>query len=84
MAKKSFSIIQPPNTPLKLALVFFFLRFLGNPMLTTLSVWGTLLALLYWAYLEIFQGDNQFRKLLGLVVAAYVLYQLVGLLESVV
>ena len=82
MSKKSFTIVQPPNTPLKIAIILFFLRFLENPTLTVLSVWGTLIALLYWAYLEITQGVNQFRRLLGLVVGVYLLWLLFGLLES--
>lgn len=62
-------IAQPPNFPLLLALTATILQFIlpsGNlqtaASLIAFGTWYT------WAWLEIFQGVNYFRRALGLIV----------------
>jgi len=62
-------IAQPPNLPLLLALAATILQFIlssGNlqtaASLVAFGTWYT------WAWLEIFQGVNYFRRGLGLIV----------------
>jgi len=68
-------IAQTPNLPI----IVWFIAFLAAkiPMHKTLVQFFDLLsfgAIFTWAWLEIFQGVNAFRRLLGLVVASLAIY----------
>jgi len=43
--------------------------------------WISTTFLLVWAFLELFQGVNYFRRLLGLIVLIYILISLIGQLN---
>lgn len=70
-------IAQTPNWPLYLVIGFFLLKFIPIEALLALSLWGGRVSLLYWAYLEISQGVNGFRKLLGGAVALWLLTRII-------
>ncbi|MFC1649525.1 hypothetical protein ACFL2C_02300 [Patescibacteria group bacterium] len=62
-------IAQWPNWPLSLAIIFFVLQYVSNPVIQAVGFWGLITSLFYWSYLEIFHGVNTFRKVLGIGVA---------------
>lgn len=66
-------IAQKPNAPLLIAIAFYLLGFIPQETLQTISYWGVFITMLYWAYLEMTQGVNTWRKLLGIIVALYFL-----------
>ncbi|QQS39256.1 hypothetical protein IPM62_01420 [Candidatus Woesebacteria bacterium] len=67
--KKGEIIIgQWPNTPLILAIGSYLIKYLPFSIAGQFSFWGVLISLTYWSYLEIFYGDNTFRRILGVVV----------------
>lgn len=59
---------QWPNTSLWLAIGFFLLGLVQQPMAQELSFWGVTICLINWSYLEISSGVNRWRQLLGTVV----------------
>lgn len=67
---------QAPNPPLYVAAAFFVVRFLPFEAAETISFWGFTAAMLYWSYLELFQGVNTFRRILGLLVGGFFLLSL--------
>ena len=71
---------QTPNVPVVLGILLIALtwQITEEPLNTILRVMGSLF-LLYWAYLEIAQGVNTFRKVLGAVVGIAVIAGLVML-----
>lgn len=70
--KKTGKIVvgQWPNTPLWIALGLFILGTIQNPDIQLFAKVNMVPVMLYWSYLEIFKGDNTFRRILGLIVAA--------------
>ncbi|MFZ1720891.1 MAG: hypothetical protein WAU07_00105 [Microgenomates group bacterium] len=62
------AILQWPNWPLWLAMLFFLLQQIPNEMIQNISYWGLAVTLIYWSYLEIFYGDSNFRRILGVLV----------------
>jgi hypothetical protein len=60
---------QRPNLPIWVAFLFYLLSIVPYPILQPFSFWGMAGSLLYWSYLEILDGVNKFRKLLGAIVA---------------
>lgn len=76
-------IAQYPNTPLWLAIFLWFLLSLPFAQLETIQLisrWLLVPVLLYWSYLEIFFGESNFRKVLGIAVACYSLKNLLQLI----
>lgn len=73
---------QFPNRSLLVAMVLYFLRFV-NPQLLLVSTICTPFIMMYWAYLEITQGVNDWRKFLGVVVGVYFLYQLITNISTI-
>lgn len=73
--KGTIVIAQAPNWPLQLVVGFYLLKFVQIDGLISFSVWGGRISLLYWAYLEITQGVNGFRKLLGVTVLVWMSIQ---------
>ncbi len=74
--KGKIAIAQFPNLPIIFALVFSLLSFLPNLNNGLENMFSFLASgfLFVWAYLEIFQGVNYFRRLLGIVVLIYLIY----------
>lgn len=70
-------IIQFPNIPLFIWLICIITnKFISSSTIgTVLSITGTV-ALLIWAILEIVGGVNYFRRIVGLVVLAYIIYSM--------
>lgn len=59
---------QWPNWPLWLAICFKLLTLTNSHYLSLLSKWGMAITLIYWSYLEITSGVNNWRKVLGVIV----------------
>ena len=74
-------VAQWPNTPLWIAVVLYLVGLYPNQDLQLFSKVNMIPVLLYWSYLEIFKGDNTFRRILGLVVAVFTLRNALILLE---
>ncbi len=72
-----FVIFQLPNKPLIIALLAVAAGWFASGITQTVLHLIFVLAIGYWAYLEITSGVNWFRRLLGGVVALYVLYGLI-------
>ncbi len=68
---------QFPNQPLWLAIFFYLLGFIKNDFLISVSFWGVAIAMLYWSYLELFYGVNNWRRFLGLSTGLYFLWKIV-------
>ena len=70
------AIAQFPNLPIIFALVFTLLSFLQNLNNSLENLFSFLASgfIFVWAYLELFQGVNYFRRLLGLVVLIFLIY----------
>ena len=68
-------LAQKPNLPI---IVWFFSFILAKlaiyPLVTELVQYISFGALFTWAWLEIFSGDNLFRRILGTVVMVGLLY----------
>ncbi len=68
-------IAQKPNLPI---IVWFFSFLLGKlaiyPLVTELAQYVSFGALFTWAWLELFEGVNIFRRVLGAVVMIGLLY----------
>jgi len=78
--KSNYQFSQKPNTPSILAMSFWVLeKILSNPSLKSLAGIGFMISLGYWAYLEIFYGVNNFRRLLGAIGMLFVLMRLFSL-----
>lgn len=72
--QKNFVIFQVPNAALVLWFVCFLVgSLLEGPALSVVRVVGSL-SLGYWSYLEVTSGVNGFRRLLGLVVGANIVW----------
>ena len=74
---------QWPNWPLWLALGLFFIGKIPVSELQVFSTWAMIPTMLYWSYLEIFHGDNSFRRVLGTLVALNFIYNLLQLLHLI-
>jgi len=74
-----FVIAQKPNWPIYFAVALYVLRYL-DPKLFVVSRVSVSIVMLYWAYLEIFQGVNLFRRTLGLGVGLYFTVNLISAL----
>jgi hypothetical protein len=68
---------EKPNAPIIIAAAFYFVSWMINGDIAIILGWIGRIALLYWAYLEIFKGVNNFRRLLGAAVAAAIIVKLV-------
>jgi len=64
---RSYPIVQFPNTPLILAFVSGLIAQHSHGSEHSDAQAVSYLAMAVWAYLELFQGVNAFRRLLGLV-----------------
>jgi hypothetical protein len=69
---KRFPIVQFPNAPLWLALAGALVARLVNGDVHAYARGVFYVGLSAWAWLELTDGDNWFRRLLGLVGLAYV------------
>lgn len=70
-----FVIAQKPNLPIIVWLVSFIMaRIDVNQTVTELAEYISFGSLFTWAWLEIFEGVNLFRRALGLVVMVFLLY----------
>ncbi|HET9098170.1 MAG TPA: hypothetical protein VFN51_00980 [Candidatus Saccharimonadales bacterium] len=76
-------IWQTPNLPLIGWAVFTIasLIFNSGSAASTILTWLAVVALLYWAYLEIFKGVNYFRRLLGVIVLILNIISIINLLH---
>ena len=71
---KKNSILQLPNLPLIIWLIAWLLaRVLPYGQLNFAAALVSFGALFTWAWLEIFEGDNSFRRILGAVVMTYLI-----------
>ena len=61
-------VAQLPNPPLIAFLVFRFLQMVASGTLQQMASVVAFGSLFTWAWLELFQGENYFRRLLGIVV----------------
>lgn len=74
MGKQTYIIAQKPNLPIIVWFVsFVLLQFFSIGVVHTLLALISFGAIFTWAWLEIFQGVNAFRKVLGGVVMAFIL-----------
>lgn len=77
---KSAVVVQKPNTPLIVAVVSAAVHILlGSGFLADVAFVVFIISLTVWGVLEILQGANGFRKMLGwlgLIVAAASLYKI--------
>ncbi len=62
------AVAQLPNPPLIAFLVFRFLQMVASGTLQQMASVVAFGSLFTWAWLELFQGENYFRRLLGIVV----------------
>lgn len=62
------AVAQLPNPPLIAFLVFRFLQMVASGTLQQMASVVAFGSLFTWAWLELFQGANYFRRLLGIVV----------------
>ena len=76
-----FVLVQVPNTPLIVALVAVVVAHLAGGRLADFADAVSRLALAVFAYLELTDGVNWFRRLLGAVVLAYVTLRLTAALH---
>lgn len=68
---------EKPNAPIIITAIFYALsRLIGGDTSVVLG-WIGRFALIYWAYLEVFKGTNNFRRILGITVTAVVIANLV-------
>ncbi len=71
-------IFQKPNMPIIVAFCALILwRLLGQSIIGNIFYTVYVIAILYWAGLEIFLGVNWFRRLLGIMVALLVIHGVV-------
>jgi hypothetical protein len=63
---RSYPIVQFPNAPLILAFVSGLLAQHSHGLAHSYAQGVSYLALAVWAYLELFEGVNAFRRVLGL------------------
>jgi hypothetical protein len=63
---RSYPILQFPNAPLILAFASGLLAHYSHGRVHSYAQAISYLAMAVWAYLELFQGVNAFRRLLGL------------------
>jgi hypothetical protein len=80
MKKKKYIIMQKPNLPIIAWFVTFILLKIpylkiAHPVLSLIS-FG---AIFTWAWLEIFQGVNAFRRTLGGIVMTYIIISRIGI-----
>jgi len=59
-------VAQTPNLPIIIWFVFFTISIISRGDVSDHAAWVARLALGTWAILEITQGENTFRRLLGL------------------
>lgn len=72
---RQLTLLQFPNVPLWVWIVGTILsRVFKQGASHTLFVWIAFLGLIVWAGLELFKGDNYFRKILGGIVIVVSLY----------
>ncbi len=62
------SLFQAPNLPISIWFVMLLLTHLTSGKLQSLASLLGFGALFTWAWLEIFEGSNYFRRLLGVIV----------------
>ena len=65
---------QSPNLPIIIWLVALTLTKISDGRLSDLFSYISFGALFTWAYLEIFEGTNYFRRFLGVAVMVFTLY----------
>jgi hypothetical protein len=80
MKKKKYIIAQKPNLPIIVWFITFILLKIpylkiAHPAISLIS-FG---AIFTWAWLEIFQGVNTFRRILGGIVMAYIIISRLGI-----
>ena len=73
-AKGNLCIAQTPNIPLILWLTFTVLTKINSGKLASTFDVIAFGSLFTWAYLELFQGDCYFRRLVGLVVLVSIIH----------
>lgn len=76
-------LIQKPNLPLSIAIVAFLIKtlFRQGPI-HHLGAVGLTISLVIWSYLEVTEGANWFRKILGGIVLASNLFFLFNNLRT--
>jgi hypothetical protein len=73
-SKGNITLGEKPNLPLIIFLVCLFLQSISEGKLYTIVDLIGFGAIFTWAWLEIFQGTNYFRRFLGLLVMLITLY----------
>jgi hypothetical protein len=63
---------QPPNIPLIAWVVFAVISKIASGNLAELAQFLSTAFLFTWAYLEITEGDSSFRRVLGVLVIAWI------------
>ena len=75
---------QAPNAPLWIAIVITIIAKIPFiPGISYMSEWALLPVMLYWSYLEIFKGVNNFRRILGTIVGLYFIINALQMLKIV-
>lgn len=72
----SFVVAQFPNTPLLIAMAAYIAGALTSGWVGAISRAVFYVALGTWAYWEVSDGANWFRRLLGMVIIVYVVVQI--------
>ena len=69
-------IIEAPNKPIIIAFIFWLITKFSSGAIYAASETIFIIAIIIWSYLEIFKGDNWFRRALGIVVLLWTAYTL--------
>jgi hypothetical protein len=68
-----FVIGQKPNLPITVWFVFLALGIITNDDTSTIFMFGSTISLIVWAMLELYNGVNNFRRILGFSVLVFVI-----------
>jgi len=81
VAPGGFVLAQWPNPPLWVALAGALVARLGQGRVHDVATAVFFMGLTVWAYLEVTEGVNWFRRALGVAGLAYVLVRMVGAID---
>ena len=78
---QKYTLTQKPNAPIYLAIALWLASFIfKDKFALALIDLSFVSVLLFWAYLEVISGANNFRKFLGAAVGGYMVYRLITIL----
>lgn len=78
---RSYPIVQFPNPPLIVAFASGLVAHYTNGQTQADAQAVFVVSMAVWAYLELFHGENAFRRLLGLTYTIYIAIHLAGALQ---